>query len=247
MQPEEAIVRPLSALTLIFALLSVVFFLLLIFLRVPFPLYPLMSYQDAFDLLTPLVLIPIYWLLYKKVTCNRSTQRSELGFMVLAGFWAAGQGMHLSANSIDNLIGNLAKQAAIDITGTQIFSLTYFYDEYLSHYLWHIGVIGLAGLLIVESWRRPADELTDWRLVVPGAVLYGFLLFSIFLEGNTLPIGLPFVGLVTLGGLIAGRAKLRARPVLAFFFASCLLSLLMIAAWWLYWGCLPPILEPYHC
>lgn len=33
--------------------------LLIIFLRVPFGLYPLMSYQDAIDLLTPLVLIPI--------------------------------------------------------------------------------------------------------------------------------------------------------------------------------------------
>ena len=239
--------RRLSLLTLIFAFLSVVLFLLLIFLRIPFPLYPLMSYQDAFDLLTPLVLIPIYWLLYKNVTCNRSTQTSEMGFMLFAGFWAAGQGMHLSANSIDNLIGNLAKQAAIDVTGTQIYTLTYFYDEYLSHYLWHIGVIGLGALLIREAWRRPADEQTDWRLIAPGAMLYGFLLFSIFLEGNTLPIGLPFLGLVTLLVLLAGRKKLGTQPVLAFFFTSCVLALLMIGGWWLYWGCLPPILEPYHC
>jgi hypothetical protein len=239
--------RRLSTLTLIFAFLSVVFFLLLIFLRIPFPLYPLMSYQDAFDLLTPLVLIPIYWRLYKEVTCNRSTQASEMGFMVFAGIWAAGQGMHLSANSINNLIGNLAKQAAIDITGTQIYTLTYFYDEYLSHYLWHIGVIGLAALLVYEGWRRPSDEATDWRRIIPGAVLYGFLLFSIFLEGNTLPIGLPFLIVVTLAVLIAGRRKLRMQPVLAFFFASCALALLMIAGWWLYWGCLPPILDPYHC
>ncbi len=237
----------LSLQTLIFAFLSVVFFLLLIFLRIPLPLYPLVSYQDTFDLLTPLVLIPIYWVLYQNVTCNRSTQASQLGFMVFAGFWAAGQGMHLSANSIDNLIGNLAKQAAIDITGTQVFTLTYFYDEYLSHYLWHIGVIGLAALLIYESWRLPSEESTDWRLVIPAAVLYGFLLFCIFLEGNTLPIGLPFVALVTLVVLLAGRKKLGTKPVLAFFFASCGLALLMIAVWWLYWGCLPPILEPYHC
>jgi hypothetical protein len=239
--------KRLSLLTLIFAFLSVVFFLLLIFLRIPFPLYPLMSYQDAFDLLTPLVLIPVYWLLYKNVTCDRSTQGSQLGFMLFAGFWAAGQGMHLSANSINNLIDNLAKQAAIDISGTQIYTLTYFYDEYLSHYLWHIGVVGLAVLLVVEAWRHPGDETTKWRLVIPGGVLYGFLLFSIFLEGNTLPLGLPFVGLVTLAGLVAGRSKLSMQPVLAFFFVSCLLALLMIAGWWLYWGCLPPILEPYHC
>ncbi len=236
-----------SGLVLVLAFLSVVFFLMLIFLRIPFFPYPLMSYQDAFDVLTPLVLIPVYWLLYKNVTCNRSTQRSELGFMVFASFWAAGQGMHLSANSIDNLIENMAKQAAIDITGTKIFTLVYFYDEYLSHYLWHIGVIGLAALLLYESWRHPSDETTNWRLVAPAAVLYGFLLFCIFLEGNTLPMGLPFIAAVTLIVLLAGRQKIATQPVVAFFFASCALALLMIAGWWLYWGCLPPILGPYHC
>ena len=41
-----------SRLTLLFAVLSVVFFLLLIFLRIPSPLYPLMSVQDTIDLLT---------------------------------------------------------------------------------------------------------------------------------------------------------------------------------------------------
>ncbi len=56
--------KRLSLLTLTFAMLSLVFIILLVFLRFEFPLYPLMSYQDALDVLTPLVLIPIYWLLF---------------------------------------------------------------------------------------------------------------------------------------------------------------------------------------
>jgi hypothetical protein len=48
-----AVSRRLSLWTLVFAILSLIFFLLLIFLRIPFPLNPLMSYQDAIDLLTP--------------------------------------------------------------------------------------------------------------------------------------------------------------------------------------------------
>ncbi len=239
--------KKLSLLTLLFAFLSVVFFLLLIFVRIPSPLYPLMSYQDTIDILTPLVLIPIYWQLYKNVTCNRASQASEMSFIAIAALWAAGQGMHLSANSIDNLIGNVAKAGGIDIRGTDIFSLTYFYDEDLSHYLWHIGVMGLAALLIFEGWRRPAEEPTNWKLVIPASMLYGFLLFCIFLEGNTLPLGLPFIAAVTLLVLIAGRSKLRGQPVLAFFFVSCVLALLMLGGWWLYWGCLPPFLTPYHC
>ena len=47
--------KQLSLLTLVFAILSTVFFLPLIFFRLPFVLYPLMSYQDALDLLTLVV------------------------------------------------------------------------------------------------------------------------------------------------------------------------------------------------
>ena len=57
--------KRLSLLTLVFAVLSMVFFLLLVFFRIPFPPYPLMSWQDALDILTPLALIPVYWLLFK--------------------------------------------------------------------------------------------------------------------------------------------------------------------------------------
>jgi hypothetical protein len=239
--------KRLSLLTLIFAILSLTFFLLLIFLRIPFPLYPLMSVQDAIDILTPLVLIPIYWLMFKNVSRGQVSLWSEIFFMVMSAFWAAGQGMHLSANSINNLIGNLAKTDVIDVTGTNIYHLTYFYDEYLSHYLWHIGVVGLAALLIYESWRGLAQEKTDWRLVIPAGVLYGFTCFCFLLEGNTLILGLPFTFLVPMLVLIWGRKKLARQPVLAFFFAACLLAFLMFVGWRLYWGCFTPILEATHC
>ena len=91
--------KRLSLLTLVFAVLSFVFFLLLIFFRTPLTLYPLMSYQDALDILTPLVLIPLYWILFKYAAGEGSSLVEEIAFMVLAAFWVAGQGMHLSANT----------------------------------------------------------------------------------------------------------------------------------------------------
>jgi hypothetical protein len=235
--------KRLSLLTLIFAILSLTFFLLLIFLRIPFSLYSLMSYQDAIDVLTSLVLIPFYWLMFKMVTRNKAGLVDEMIFMIMAAFWAVGQGMHLSANSINNLIGNLAKHQIIDVTTTDIYKLTYFYDEYLSHYLWHIGVMGLAALLIYESWRQPAEEKTDWWMVVPASLLYGFTWFCIIIEGNTLLLGLPFVTGVTLLVLIWGRVKLAQQPVLAFFFATSLVAFLLFMGWRLYWGSFIPIME----
>ena len=231
--------KRLSLLTLVFAVLSVVFFLLLIFFRTPFMLYPLMSNQDALDILTPLVLIPLYWILFKYATGEGSSLVEEIAFMVLAAFWVAGQGMHLSANSINNLVAALAKKQVIDITGTSIYQLTYFYDEHLSHYMWHIGVLGFAALLIYREWRRPAGIVTTWWAATLGGLIYGFTYFCIFLEGQTVVMGLPFALIITLLTLIWGRKKLAQQPILAFFFIACLVAVVLFGGWRLYYGGFP--------
>lgn len=238
--------KRLSLFTLVFAVLSVVFFLLLIFLRIPFPLYPLMSYQDALDLLTPLVLIPVYWLLFKRAAREGSTRMEEIAFMVLAAIWVLGQGMHLAANSIDNLAEGLAKKQVIDITGTTIYQLTYFYDENLSHYIWHIGVFGMAALLIYREWRRPAGSLTTWWAAIVAGLIYGFNYFCIVDEGQTVILGLPFAIIITLLTLIWGRKKLAQQPILAFFFIACLVAVVLFGIWWLKWGYFPEITKVLH-
>lgn len=235
--------KQLSLLTLVFAVLSAVFFLLIVFFGNPLPLYPLMSYQDALDLLTPLVLIPIYWLLFKLALGQGSIRWEEITFMVLAAVWVEGQGMHLAANSINNLIENLAGDQGINILGTDIYRLTYFIDEHLSHYLWHIGVVGLAALLIYRDWRRPAGIATSWWAVITGGVIYGFTLFCIFLEGQTVALGLPFALIVSLLGLVWWRKLLGQKPVLAFFFVSCLVAAALFTGWGLYWGGFPQFTE----
>ena len=70
--------KRLSLLTLIFAILSLVFIILLVFLRIKFPIYPLVSYQDVFDILTPLVLIPVYWLLFRQAANNEIALAKKL-------------------------------------------------------------------------------------------------------------------------------------------------------------------------
>lgn len=229
----------LSLLLLIFAVLSPVFLLLLVFLRVGFPSFPLMSYQDAIDILTPLVLIPIYWLLFKYAADSPSGTAQEITFMLLAVLWVEGHGIHLASNSINNLIGALAGSGVIDVSGTDIYNLTYFYDEVLSHKLWYGGLVGLAVLLIYREWRSPAGERTVWWSTVVAGIIYGFTLFAIFLEGQAMTLGLTFVLLVVLFTLIRGRRRLSQQPVLAFFFSACLLTALLFMGWGLYWGGFP--------
>jgi hypothetical protein len=228
-----------SFLSLIFAILSTIFFLLLIFFRIPFPPYPLISFQDVLDLLTPLVLIPMYWILFEYTASGKSSRVERIVFMILSSVWVLGHGMHLSANSINNLAEGLAKKQQFDITGTDIYKLTYFFDEYLSHYLWHIGIIGLASLLIYREWRYPVGEkIAGWATLLSGFI-YGFTLFCIFLEGQTVPLGLPFTILITLLTLIWGLKKITQRPIYAFFFIACFVAILLFTGWGLYWGGFP--------
>ncbi len=229
-----------SFITLVFAVFSVVFYLLLIFFRTPFALYPLMNNQDVLDLLTPLALIPTYWLLFKYTAGETPNLLEEMAFMIITGLWVAGQGMHLSANSVNNLAEALAKKQEFDILSTSIYQLTYFYDEHLSHYLWHIGIVGFAALLVYRDWRRKADvEMPVWWLIILSGVLYGFTIFCIFLEGQTMALGLPFVLVITLLIAIWGRKQLATKPILAFFFVACLVALVLFSGWGIYWKGFP--------
>ncbi|MFN2235762.1 MAG: hypothetical protein ACK2U1_16170 [Anaerolineales bacterium] len=235
--------KKLSFLILVFAVLFAIFFLLLIFLRVPFGLYPLMSYQDAIDLLTPLVLIPIYWLLFRISAKGEASRVEEMAFMVLAALWVLGHGMHLAANSINNLVEHLAKNQQIDILATDIYTLIYFYDEKLSHFLWYSGILGLMALLSYREWKRPSDQTTGWWMVVLAGLIHGFTLFCIFLEGQAVVMGLPFTAIFTLLVLIWGRKKRSYQPLLAFFLIACILALSLFLGWGLYWGGFPEFSE----
>lgn len=228
----------LSMLTLVFAVLSLVFFILLVFLRVPFPPYPLINYQDVFDILTPLVLIPLYWILFRFAAREAPGLGGEITFLVLVAFWVEGQGMHLSANSISNLMEALATSGLRELNGHSAYPLAHFYDELLGHFLWHVGVLGLAGLLIWRGSRRSAEQLTAWWFTVPAGLIYGFFLFVITVEGLTAWIGFPFSLLVIIFGF-RNRETLRQKPILAFFVIAGVVAFLLYSIWGLYWGGFP--------
>lgn len=231
--------KRLTLLTLVFSILSTLFFILLIFFRIPFSIYPLMSYQDALDLLTPLVLIPLYWFLFKSAARVESNATEDLAFMLFAAIWVLGHGMHLAANSVNNLAGSLAEKGGIDITNTDLHTLIYFYDEHLSHYVWHLGIVGLAALLIYHEWRRPAGITTLWWAIGLAGFIYGLTFSIIVLEGQTVPLGFPFAVAISIMTLIWGRQRLEKQPLLAFFFVAFLVAALLFTGWGLYWGGFP--------
>lgn len=227
----------LSRLIFLFGLVSAVFFIAPAFLGDQFALFPLMKIGDVFDIFTPLVIIPLYWLLYNLGQDRKLSTREGMLFLLFVALWVEGQGMHLSANSIGHLLA--------DVTESDVYVLTHFYDEVLSHYLWHLGIVGLATLLLIRQWRNPFFTKERWSstLVVLAGVIYGFTFFLIIIEGGTAPLGIPFAIVVTLAGLIWGRKNLSGQPLLAFFLVSFGVATLLFGGWAIYWGGLPQFSE----
>ncbi len=238
--------KRLARLTLVFAILLLMFTIGVTFLSGQFGPYPLMKLQDVADLFTPLILIPIYWLLFE-IAPDKAPRRAEtIIFLVLAALWVEGQGMHLASNSVDNLLqgkGPAEIVAAIQtlgvaITGSGVGVLTYFYDEVLSHYLWHAAMMALAALLMYRQWRNPFSEgAGGFGYPVGAGVLYGVSHGLVALEGETLPIAIPFSVLVVIFAVVWGRTQFRRQPLMTFFTVAFGVALLVFLAWWLAWGC----------
>lgn len=228
--------KRLSILILAFAMAFLVFFIGPPFLGKPFGPYPLMKVADILDIFTPLVLLPLYWLLYRPNQTKPISTRGTLLFMALAALWVEGQGMHLSANSVGHLLKGMEN--------SDIYRLSYFYDEVFSHYLWHSGIVGLSAVIIFRHWRNPMFEegRLAWPVILAG-VIHGFTFFMIVIEGGTAPLGVTFAALATLFGMTRGRRSLRQQPLLAFFFIAYALATLLFAGWGVYWHGLPQFSE----
>lgn len=194
-----------------------------------------MSWGDVVDIFTPFILLPLYWVLYLLDRSTKLSVAEGVTFIAVAALWAEGQGMHLAANSIGHLVA---------LTEGDLFDLTQAFDERLSHYLWHFGIIGLSALLVIREWRNPLEQrgLVIWKLVLSG-LIYGFTYFLIIIEGDTAPLGVPFALLVTLSLLIWARKSLAHQPLTAFFFIGSLVAVVLFLIWGLYWGGLPEFSE----
>ena len=222
----------LSRLILIFAILFAVFIIAPTFFTRQFTLYPLMKNGDVLDLFTPLVLIPLYWLLFQIRRDRLPSQKEMLIFLILAALWVEGQGMHLVGNSI----GHLTK----DLAGSEIKTLTDFYDEKLSHYLWHFGLVGLSALLIYRQWKNPfVNQRSGLGFEITAGIIHGFNYFIDVVESATTLLGVPFAFGMVVFGLTLGRKHLHQQPILAFFLVAYLVASLLFLGWGLYWGGLP--------
>lgn len=195
-----------------------------------------MKVSDVVDLLTPLVLIPIYYLLLFHGASKEPDVRTMIIFMVLTSVWVLGQGMHLAANSIGHW--------SSDTMGNDINQVIYFYDELLGHFIWHLGVMALSAQLILREWKYPLHgQVTNiWQEVIAG-VLYGFTIAGMGLEGNTVPLMFPFAILAAILCVILGRGQYRQQKLITFFLIGYGFAVLGFTVWGIIFHGFPPPTE----
>ena len=224
--------KRLSVLTLVFAFAFAFFILAPAFLNQPFAPNPYLKIADVLDLFTPLVVIPLYYLLLYFRCSRKPGLASTVIFLVFSSLWVLGQGMHLAANTIGHWLTTTA--------GDQVYDVTYFYDEVLSHFLWHLGAVALSAQLIFSSWKHPFED-QYYRLLteIIAGFLYGLTIFIIGIEGGTVAILLPFSVLAGITGFILGWNNYKHMPLLTFFTVGYTLAALIFIGWGLYWSGFP--------
>ncbi len=225
---------------LAFAIAFAVFHIAPSYLRAPIPAFPLLETGDVFDLLTPLVLVPLWGALFLGASPGTPRTRTAALLLVLAALWTLGQGMHLAANSI----GHLTRATP----ASDVHRLVNFFDEQLGHVLWHGATFALTTLLLAREALHgpmpasapdaPGPRSAGARLPI-AALLHGLTLFVIVVEGQTAWMGVPFAVGVALYGLRAGRRVRGERPILRFFSLAYGTACVLFAAWGFYWRGLP--------
>jgi hypothetical protein len=180
-----------------------------------------MTLGDSLDLFTPFLTVAVAWMLYREVSPEAPASRAILLFLLVLAAWLLGHGMHLSANSITRLTTGGPQAVA---------NLTHFYDEVLSHFIWHGAIAGFSALVL---WRSRDEVLwpTAWRLLTLAGFVYGWTFFLIVVEAGTLYLGLPAAVLVLFWLGLEVRRRKRLTPLGSMFALGYLVFLVLLAAW----------------
>ena len=146
--------------------------------------------------------------------------------LFLAGVaYALGFGVHVAANSIHDML---------DHTGLgDPWGLAYFWDEHLGHYL--VDASRAAFAVALTAWETKAsaggavESGANARLpILAGALAYGFIYFATGVEGQTVPLALPFSLVYAVWSFARGRAW---HPIRTFYTVAAIVSLILFAIW----------------
>ena len=207
-----------------------------VYIKVP-AFRPGITWGDAIDVLTPVLLVFLYALILRSLAvippAEPSTETPPPGrgtrLLLALGAFAVvlGHGIHVAANSIDDAITRAGVQDPAGIVD--------WWDEHVSHTLIHGSKLAFCAALTAFEIRRGAAGVSERGgrgagsgLFVTGAVAYGFIYFADGIEGQTVALLLPFCVAYLVWSLGRGRPF---PPVRRFYTLGALVSVLLFISW----------------
>jgi hypothetical protein len=183
--------------------------------------------QEAADLVTPLVVIPLAWLVFD--LAGGFGRRRLVAFLVIGALWVEGQGIHLAANAIGDAFPPGGAETFYE---TAPGDLDLWLDETLSHWMWHAAWVAISILVLAAATR--AEVLPMNRMSATAAVagfVHGATFFVVSVEGVTTLLGIPASILILAWTLRARQRGLARQPVVTFFLVTTIVTLLGYVGW----------------
>lgn len=192
---------------------------------------PHFTWQEAADLLTPIVVMPLAALVLE--LAGPPSSRVRLAFVAIAAAWVLGQGIHLGTNAIGDVFPNHA--AAAPFYATAPGALDFWLDEVLSHWIWHVAWAGLLIVFVVGGWRTPRDAPWQGRragvLAALAGLIHGFTWAVVTVEGETAAMGIPTLGFLLLVAPLGRRSGALDRTLTTFLLASSVVAIALYGLW----------------
>lgn len=183
--------------------------------------------QEVADLLTPLIVIPLAWLVYDQA--GGLGRGGFVAFLVIAAVWIEGQGIHLAANAIGDAFPHDSVKA---FYGTGPGDLDLWLDETLSHWMWHAAWVGLSTLIFAAASRAPITAASRPSVAAGAAgFVHGVTFFLVTVEGVTTLLGIPASILLLVWTALTARRGLAGRPVASFFLVASVATLIGYLVW----------------
>ena len=183
--------------------------------------------QEAADLLTPLIVIPLAWYVFDLT--GGLGRMGLVAFLVIAAVWIEGQAIHLAANAIGDAVPPGAVEAFVR---TAPGDLDHWLDETLSHWMWHVGWVALSILLLAAASRTPGAPAVGTSMTAAAAgVVHGATFFVVTVEGVTTLLGIPASIVLLAWSASLARRGLAGRPVVVFFLVASIVTLVGYIGW----------------
>lgn len=213
-----------------FAVAATAFLLLPPILKAPVGDVPGFTGQEAVDLFTPLVTMPLLFLAFELT--GRLGTRARLVLVVLIAAWVSGQAIHLATNAMGDVFDAGSPRDAF--YATDVGTLDHWFDEVLSHWLWHAAWVALLALLLWVGIRGRGTGVRS----MPGAVgigavagfLHGFTWFVVTDEGGTYLLAIPAAAAFLVIGWLTRRRD-PDRVITTFVVVGAFVSLALYAIW----------------